>query len=179
MARTDFYVNVSKAEGLCIPLMEFMSCGKPAIAPRHTSMLDYLDDANSIAIAAGTEPCIWPHDDRGVLRSLQYRVNWESAVAALRHSRELFLADPPAYRGMGAAAMAAMRAYCSVDSVLARMRRVPRRRSPGDASRMIFLVHANFSADAIASDVGRPITAITSCCSAFVPVLQRWARWWS
>ena len=50
--RTDFYVNVSKAEGLCIPLMEFMSCGKPALAPRHTSLLDYLDDANSIAIEA-------------------------------------------------------------------------------------------------------------------------------
>lgn len=33
--RTHFYVNVSKAEGLCIPLMEFMSCA-PALAPRHT-----------------------------------------------------------------------------------------------------------------------------------------------
>lgn len=115
--RTDFYVNVSKAEGLCIPLMEFMSCGKPALAPRHTSLLDYLDDANSIAIDAATEPCIWPHDDRAVLRTLQYRVSWESTVAALRRSRELYRDDLEAYRRMGEAATGAMRQYCTVARV--------------------------------------------------------------
>ena len=117
IGRTDFYVNVSKAEGLCIPLMEFMSCGKPALAPRHTSLLDYLDDANSIAIEATTEPCIWPHDERAVLRTLQYRVSWESTVAALRHSLGVYREDPQTYRRMGAAAAATMQRYCAVARV--------------------------------------------------------------
>lgn len=121
IARTDYYINVSKAEGLCIPLMEFMSCGKPAIAPRHTSMSDYLDDTNSISIDAGTEPCIWPHDERGVLRTLQYRVSWESTVDALRRSREIFLNDPAHYQRLGDAAMRAMRAYCGFDVVMNKM----------------------------------------------------------
>ncbi len=117
--RTDFYVNVSKAEGLCIPLMEFMSCGKPALAPRHTSLLDYLDDSNSIAIEATTEPCIWPHDERAVLRTLQYRVSWESTVAALRRSFSAYHEDPDSYRRMGAAAAGAMQRYCGIDGVTA------------------------------------------------------------
>jgi len=117
IGRTDFYVNVSKAEGLCIPLMEFMSCGKPALAPRHTSLLDYLDDANSIAIEATTEPCIWPHDERALLRTLQYRVSWESTVAAFRHSLGVYREDPQAYRQMGVAAAAAMQRYCTVERV--------------------------------------------------------------
>jgi glycosyltransferase involved in cell wall biosynthesis len=115
--RTDFYVNVSKAEGLCIPLMEFMSCGKPALAPRHTSLLDYLDDSNSIAIDATTEPCIWPHDERAVLRTLQYRVSWESTVAAFRRSFSVYHEDPESYRRMGAAAAEAMERYCGIDCV--------------------------------------------------------------
>ncbi len=121
IARTDYYVNVSKAEGLCIPLMEFMSCGKPAIAPRHTSMSDYLDDSNSLSIDAGTEPCIWPHDERGVLRTLQYRVSWESTVDALRRSREIFLNDPVQYQRLGDAAMRAMHEYCAFDVVMNKM----------------------------------------------------------
>ncbi|MBP8924995.1 MAG: hypothetical protein KBG75_04010 [Pseudomonadales bacterium] len=121
IARTDYYINASKAEGLCIPLMEFMSCGKPAIAPRHTSMSDYLDDTNSLSIDAGTEPCIWPHDGRGVLRTLQYRVSWESTVEALRRSREIFLNDPAQYQRLGDAAMRAMHAYCGFDVVMNKM----------------------------------------------------------
>jgi glycosyltransferase involved in cell wall biosynthesis len=121
IARTDYYVNVSKAEGLCIPLMEFMICGKPALAPRHTSMLDYLDESNSIGIAAGTEPCIWPHDERGVLRTLQYRVAWDATVEALRRSRRLFLEEPQRYRDMGSAAARTMQAYCGFDHVRSRL----------------------------------------------------------
>jgi len=119
MRRTDFYVNASKAEGLCIPLMEFMICGKPALAPRHTSLLDYVDDSNSIAIEAATEPCIWPHDERAVLRTLQYRVSWESTVAAFRRSLALYREDPEAYRRMGAAAAATMAQYCGTERVTA------------------------------------------------------------
>ncbi len=124
MRRTDFYVNVSKAEGLCIPLMEFMSCGRPALAPRHTSMLDYLDDRNSIAIDAATEPCIWPHDERAVLRTLQYRVSWESVVDALTRSFALRHENPGTYREMGEAAAATMRCYCGIERVASELERL-------------------------------------------------------
>ena len=36
-------MNASRCEGLYLPLMEFMSCGTPAIAPDHSAMADYMD----------------------------------------------------------------------------------------------------------------------------------------
>lgn len=44
---TSFFVNASSGEGLCLPLMEFMACGVPAIAPNRTAMADYVDQASS------------------------------------------------------------------------------------------------------------------------------------
>ena len=39
LARASTYaVNAASGEGQCLPLMEFMSCGTPAIAPCHTGM---------------------------------------------------------------------------------------------------------------------------------------------
>ena len=45
MATTAFIVNASHGEGQCLPLMEYLSIGKPAIAPCHSAMADYIDDA--------------------------------------------------------------------------------------------------------------------------------------
>src|ERR1700693_3272304 len=44
---TSFALNASAGEGQCLPLMEFMSAGKPSIAPRNTALTDYLTDDNS------------------------------------------------------------------------------------------------------------------------------------
>ena len=57
-----------------------------------------------------------------MLRTLQYRVNPQSVVLALRRSHELLRSEPEAYRRMGDAAMNRMRRYCGFDSVLGRMR---------------------------------------------------------
>lgn len=44
---TSYVVNSSYGEGQCLPLMEFMSCGKPAIAPVNTAMADYISGDNA------------------------------------------------------------------------------------------------------------------------------------
>ena len=44
IAASTYYVNASTGEGLSLPLMEFLAGGKPAIAPRHTAMADYIND---------------------------------------------------------------------------------------------------------------------------------------
>lgn len=59
---TDFYINASNAEGLCLPLMEFLSAGKPALAPRHTAMLDYLDEDVARLVETSEELASWSHD---------------------------------------------------------------------------------------------------------------------
>jgi glycosyltransferase involved in cell wall biosynthesis len=36
---TTYAVNSSRGEGQCLPLMEFMAAGRPAVAPTHTALL--------------------------------------------------------------------------------------------------------------------------------------------
>jgi len=94
-----------------------MSAGVPAIVPRHTAMLDYVDDDNSLALDCSTEPAIWPHDERELLRTRQYRIDWDSAVEAFRRSYGLVRDEPDAYARMSRAAGETMRSYCSIDVV--------------------------------------------------------------
>jgi glycosyltransferase involved in cell wall biosynthesis len=59
---TTFYVNTSKAEGACLPLQQALAAGRPAIAPDHTSMADYMDDQVGFIPRSHPEPTHWPHD---------------------------------------------------------------------------------------------------------------------
>lgn len=43
-AGADFFINISKAEGLCMPILEAMSVGVPVIATNCTAMKEHLDN---------------------------------------------------------------------------------------------------------------------------------------
>ena len=57
---TSYVVNTSYGEGQCLPLMEFMSSGKPAVAPRNTAMIDYIDADNAFIVDSSEEATAWP-----------------------------------------------------------------------------------------------------------------------
>jgi len=110
---TTYVVNTSHGEGQCLPLMEFMSSGKPALAPRHTAMLDYIDGDNAFLIEADREPTHWPHDPRVASRAMRYRINWESLLQAYQDSYEVAKHDPARYAQMAHRAVQSLREYCS------------------------------------------------------------------
>ena len=87
---THFYVNASTCEGLCLPMMEFMACGIPAIAPDHTAMQDYSDGDCSFIVNSSLEPAIWPHDPRQFKRARSYRIEWSSLVEQFKRSYDCF-----------------------------------------------------------------------------------------
>ncbi len=120
---TTYAVNAAKGEGQCLPLMEYMSCGTPAVAPRHSGMRDYIDPSTAFVVESSREPSYWPHDPRVTLRTLCYRINFESMVNALRDSHSLVTKSPRKYRKMAAAASERMRGYCSVDVVESKLSR--------------------------------------------------------
>jgi glycosyltransferase involved in cell wall biosynthesis len=117
IAATTFYVNTSHCEGLCLPLMEFMSDGVPALAPYHTAMRDYVSADNAFIIDSGLEPAIWPHDSRHLLRTLRYRLDWQSIVKAYQDSFHLALQAPALYRRMSEHARRAQRDFCAEEIV--------------------------------------------------------------
>ena len=114
---TTYAVNAAKGEGQCLPLMEYMSCGTPAIAPRHSGMRDYINPRTAFVVECSREPSYWPHDPRVTLRTLCYRINFESMVGALRDSHALAKKSPGKYRKMAAVAREMMQQYCSVEVV--------------------------------------------------------------
>jgi glycosyltransferase involved in cell wall biosynthesis len=115
---SHYVVNTSLAEGLCLPLVEFMSAGRPAIAPRHTAMSEYIESDNAIVVKSGEEYCGWPHDPRNMLESSRHRIEWPSICEALEEAYRLVAEDRVSYDNMSLKAAQRMRSFCS-DIVIA------------------------------------------------------------
>lgn len=121
---TSYVVNTSKCEGQCLPLMEFMSAGKPAISPDNTAMKDYITTDNAFVVDSDVEPTWWPHDPRQILQTLWYRVSWESIANAYRESYAVAKSDPRRYSAMSDAAIESLRRFCSIGELAPRLGRV-------------------------------------------------------
>jgi hypothetical protein len=83
---SDYYVNASHAEGLCLPLLEALRDGIPAISPDHTAMADFVSKDNAFILRYSREPTIWPHDQRRLFRAHRFRIDWQSLVEAYQQS---------------------------------------------------------------------------------------------
>ena len=113
-AATTYCVNFSHGEGQCLPLMESLSFGIPAVTPRHTGMVDYIDESVAFVAHSTLEPTRWPHDDiRNAYRTKRYRLDWESMVNALRESYRVAKEDPEKYSAMSKAAVIRLKQHCS------------------------------------------------------------------
>ncbi|MDN3218700.1 glycosyltransferase [Pseudomonas nunensis] len=117
----SFYVNASRCEGLCLPLMEFMSCARPVIAPNHTAMGDYIDERVGFIVKSSHEPTIWPEDARILYRTLRHRPDWGSLKAAYADSYAMAKNQPQDYQAMATAANERMRDYCGFAPVQQRL----------------------------------------------------------
>lgn len=117
IAATKFYINASRGEGLCLPLMEYMACCKPSIAPCHTAMADYVDPSSTFIVESNIEPCMWPHDPRNIFRTMRYRIEWESLVNAYRKSYDIAKNKPDTYRKMAQSASSQIKKYASNNTI--------------------------------------------------------------
>jgi glycosyltransferase involved in cell wall biosynthesis len=119
---STYYVNASLCEGLCMPLMEFLCCGVPAIAPDHTSMADYVDpDFAFVVDSTPGLPALWPHGDHQVDRTSRHQINWHSLMRAYRQSYIVAKTEPGTYAAMSANALSRMRDYCATDNIAAQL----------------------------------------------------------
>ena len=118
---SHYAVNSSHGEGQCLPLMEYMSAGKPAIAPYHTSTLDYATPQNAFLIKSHPEPTAWPHDPRRLFKARRHRIDFDSLVAAYAQSYHTAKTDPGRYAQMAEAAHEGMRSHCSRAVIRARL----------------------------------------------------------
>jgi len=104
VAVTDYFVNASLAEGQCLPLLEFMAQGVPALAPHHTAMETYIRPDNAFVVASSPQPHIWPADPRRAYRTRDNRISWDSLWRAYRDSAALLADAPERYATMSRSA---------------------------------------------------------------------------
>jgi glycosyltransferase involved in cell wall biosynthesis len=117
-----YVVNCANGEGCALPLLEGMSVGRPAIAPRHTAMLDYIDESNAFVVASQAEVTAFPHDSRAARRTLWHLPQWDSLRDAFRASYRVARDDPERWLAMSRSAMAAQEAFCGDEAVETRLR---------------------------------------------------------
>ena len=118
---SSYAVNTSHGEGQCLPLMEFMAAGRPAVTPRHTAMLDYVSPDNAFVVADHHRPASWPHDIRHVNRCLRHQIEFADLVRRYRESFTVALDQPQRYAEMSKASVAALRAFCGDEVVAGRL----------------------------------------------------------
>lgn len=113
MEATSFVVNASYGEGQCLPLMEFLSSGIPAIAPCHSGMADYISTDIAFVVDSWADATAWPHDPRLAYRTLRHQTDWQSLLQAYKSAYHCFKHMPEKYTALSAAAMERMQQHCS------------------------------------------------------------------
>lgn len=114
---TTYYVNASRAEGACLPLQQALAAGRPAIAPRHTAMADYLDERVGLVVGAHPEPTFWPHDPERRIETTWNRLVWSDLRDRLLEGAEVVRTDRARYDRLAAAARDRMAGYAGVGRV--------------------------------------------------------------
>ena len=114
---STFYLTTTRAEGNCLPLMNFLAAGRPGISPAHTAIADYFDSSVGLVVESHPEPSPWPQDSRLRWRTSWHRLVWSSLVDQIRRSYQMVKQDPAAYEAMSAAAQERMRQWSHPDAV--------------------------------------------------------------
>ncbi len=119
---TTYYVNTSHAEGACLPLQHALAAGRPAIAPDHTAMADYMDRDVGFVIRSNPEPTHWPHDPEKRLETVRYRLVWTDVRDHLLESAMVAESRMAQYSALSRAARDRMLGFASIPVAAEAMR---------------------------------------------------------
>ena len=120
---TTYYLQTTKAEGNCLPLMNYLAAGRPGISPNHSAMSDYFDHSVGFVIESHPEPSAWPHDSRLRIRSTWARLVWPSIVAQIQQGYHLAKDHPEQYASLASRCRTKMDSWASNEAVWGRLRK--------------------------------------------------------
>ncbi len=114
---TTYYFQTTRAEGACLPLMDYLVAGRPAVSPRHSAVGDYFSGEMGFVIDSHPEPTAFPHDPELYMKTTWARLVWPSLVEQLRKSHEIAQHDRPAYDALAERAQEKMLQWSGPQSV--------------------------------------------------------------
>jgi hypothetical protein len=120
-AASTYYLQTTKAEGNCLPLMNYLAAGRPGISPNHSAMSDYFDESFGFVIDSHPEPSAWPHDTKLRSRSTWGRLVWPSIVEQIRASYCLVKDHPEQYLLLANRCRAHMQRWAGNEAVWERL----------------------------------------------------------
>jgi hypothetical protein len=129
---STYYLQTTKAEGNCLPLMNYLAAGRPGISPRHSAVADYFDEEIGLVVDSHPEPTAWPHDPQLRIRTTWDRIVWPSLVEQLRQSYRVVRNDPQQYCALAARGRERLLGWASPAGVEARFRSALELVLPGD-----------------------------------------------
>jgi glycosyltransferase involved in cell wall biosynthesis len=118
---TTYYLQATRAEGNCLPLMNHLAAGRPGISPGHSSMGDYFDHRDGFVVESHPEPAAWPHDRRLRLRTTWGRIVWTSLRDQIDASYRLVRDRPAEYAGLARRCRWRMARWASEKAVAGRL----------------------------------------------------------
>lgn len=121
---STFYLNTSKAEGLCMPLQDALAAGRPGIAPAHTAMAEYVDERLAFVVPSRAERTYWPWDPERQLTTTWQRLDGRRLAEQIAASYRVARHDVPRYREMSAAARERMSQLASAERVWPKLNEV-------------------------------------------------------
>ncbi len=117
-----YYLTTTRAEGCCLPLLNYLAAGRPGVAPCHSAIGDYFGPEMGFIIGSSRERTIWPQDRRIRFKTTWHRLEWPSVVEQIRSSYELARDDGAGYETLAAAARTRMTQWVAAESVWPRLR---------------------------------------------------------
>jgi len=114
---STYYIQTTRAEGNCLPLMNYMAAGRPGVSPCHSAIGDYFDDEVGFVADSHPEPAAWPHDPYLRMRSTWGRLVWPSMVDQIRESYRIAKEDSDAYQALSARARQRMESWANSENV--------------------------------------------------------------
>lgn len=122
LARGSTYaLSASRAEGAGLPMQDFLAAARPAVAPAHSALAEYLDAEVGFPIASHPEPAPWPHDASGRLKTSWHRIVWQSLHDQIEASYRVATRERDRYERLADNARARMRALASAEQVWPRL----------------------------------------------------------
>ncbi|MHB1423434.1 MAG: glycosyltransferase [Gemmataceae bacterium] len=119
---STYYLTTTRAEGNCLPLMNYLAAGRPGISPCHTAIGDYFGDDIGLTVPWHPEPATWPQDNRARIKTTWARLDWPALVQRLGESYILARQDRRAYESRAERGQERMRQRASAESVWTQLR---------------------------------------------------------
>lgn len=119
---STYYLSATRAEGNCLPVMNYLAAGRPCVTTCHTAIGDYFSPEMGFLVQSHPEPCIWPHDNRLRFRTTWGRIVWPALVEQLRQSYRVARHEQATYDALGACGRRKMAEWASVESVWPRLK---------------------------------------------------------